>query len=70
MLYLDLDTVLVDTYSLAPLRSYAGAFATLSTAGFDAEEGYIDGYNTSAMLWEAVAPRRASRRLEGAPRQP
>lgn len=51
VLYLDLDTVLVG--SLAPLRTYEGRFATLSTAGFDAEEGFVDGYNTSVILWDA-----------------
>ena len=51
VLYLDLDTVIVG--SMQPLRHYAGAFATLSTVGFEAEEGNADGYNTSAMLWDA-----------------
>ena len=53
VLYLDLDTVIVDGVSLAPLAAYTGSFATLSTRDFDAEEGYTDGYNTSAMLWNA-----------------
>ena len=51
VLYLDLDTVLVG--SLEPLRAYTGRFATLSTKGFDAEEGFVDGYNTSVLLWDA-----------------
>ena len=51
LLFLDLDTVVVG--SLEPLRAYCGPFATLSTAGLGAEEGYTDGYNTSAMLWDA-----------------
>ena len=54
ILYLDLDTVLVG--SLAPLRAYAGPFATLSTEGFDAEEGFVDGYNTSVILWDGADP--------------
>ena len=51
VLYLDLDTVIVGR--LDALRGYTGRFATLSTRGFDAEEGFVDGYNTSAMLWDA-----------------
>ena len=53
ILYLDLDTVIIDTYSMTPLAAYTGPFATLSTQGFDAEEGYVDGYNTSVMVWDA-----------------
>ncbi|EOD12113.1 hypothetical protein EMIHUDRAFT_213885 [Emiliania huxleyi CCMP1516] len=38
-LYLDLDTVLVG--DLRPLLRYSGPFATLSAAGFSAEEGPV-----------------------------
>ena len=51
VLYLDLDTVIVG--DMAALRTYDGPFLTLATEGFDAEEGYVDGLNTSAMLWDA-----------------
>ena len=61
ILYLDLDTVIVG--DMSSLRSYTGPFATLSTEGFDAEEGYVDGYNTSAMLWEAGPSSDAGRAL-------
>ena len=53
VLYIDLDTVIIDTYCMASLAAYDGPFATLSSRGFDAEEGYVDGYNTSVMVWEA-----------------
>ncbi len=40
--------------SLAPLvASWRGGFATLSAAGFEAEEGIADGYNSSAMMWDS-----------------
>ena len=51
MLYLDLDTVIVGP--LSPLLAYTGAFATLAAAYFQAEEGVADGFNSSAMLWDA-----------------
>ena len=60
-LYIDLDTVIVG--DMSALRAYIGPFATLSTRGFDAEEGYLDGYNTSAMLWEAGDASVAGRAL-------
>ena len=51
VLYLDLDTVIVGP--LTPLLAYTGAFATLAAAYFQAEEGVADGFNSSAMLWDA-----------------
>ena len=51
VLYLDLDTVIVGP--LSPLLAYTGAFATLAAAYFQAEEGVADGFNSSAMLWDA-----------------
>ena len=41
------------TGSLAPLATYRGGFALLAAAGFRAEEGNADGYNSSVMLWDA-----------------
>lgn len=63
VLYLDLDTVIVG--SLERLRRYRGRFATLSTRGFDAEEGFVDGYNTSAMMWDADAEEEAAEGGDG-----
>ena len=58
VLFLDLDTVLVGP--IDALARYRGPLALLSSAGFSAEEGNADGYNTSAMLWDAGGAESSS----------
>ena len=51
LLYIDLDTVI--TGNMDAIASYQGPFATLSTRGFENEQEYADGYNSSLMAWDA-----------------
>jgi len=62
LLYIDLDTVI--TGSLDDIAAYQGPFATLSTRGFENEQDYLDGYNSSIMAWEAGFGHEVARVFE------
>jgi len=62
LLYIDLDTVI--TGSIDEIAKYQGPFATLSTRGFENEQEYHDGYNSSLMAWEAGTGHDVARVFE------